>query len=152
MSQTRSSAAHSASPRQRPAASAASGCAGPTSRDWRAASTSGQALAPEPNRELTALSRSLPPGSAFSGLTAARVRGLDLVAGAPTEVTVPREAAVRTRVGLKVRRGILGPQDVIKVDGMPVTSTVRTWFDLMRHQPLIEAVAALDWALHRRPV
>jgi len=109
-------------------------------------------LAPEPNTELTALSRSLPPGSAFSGLTAARVRGLDLVAGAPTEVTVPREAAVRTRVGLKVRRGILGPQDVIKVDGMPVTSTVRTCFDLMRHQPLIEAVAALDWALHRRPV
>lgn len=35
------------------------------------------------------------------------------------------------------------------VDGMPVTSAIRTWFDLARHQPLIEAVAALDWALHR---
>ena len=109
-------------------------------------------LAPEPNRELAALSRSLPLGSAFSGLTAARVRGLDLVACAPTEVTVPREAAVRTRLGLKVHRGILGPQDVIEVDGRPVTSAVRTWFDLMRHQPLIEAVAALVWALHRRLV
>jgi very-short-patch-repair endonuclease len=109
-------------------------------------------LAREPNRELAALCRSLPPGSAFSGLTAPRIRGLDLAPDAPTEVTVPPEAAGRTRLGLKVRRGILGPQDVIKVDGMPVTSAIRTWFDLARHQPLIEAVAALDWALHRRLV
>ena len=63
-----------------------------------------------------------------------------------------REAAVRTRLGLKVRLGILGPQDVINVDGMAVTSAVQTWFDLARHQPLIEAVAAVDWVLHRRLV
>src|SRR5262249_11820232 len=109
-------------------------------------------LPSEPYTELAALSRRLPPDSAFSGLTAARIRGLDLVPAAPTEVTVPTGAAVRTRQDLRVRRGILGPQDVIKVHGMPVTSGLRTWFDLARHLPLIEAVAALDWALHRRLV
>jgi hypothetical protein len=51
----------------------------------------------EPSRELAALCGSPPLGSAFSGLTAARIRGLDLVAGASTEVTVPRDAAVGTR-------------------------------------------------------
>ena len=109
-------------------------------------------LAPGPHAELTALCRSLPPGSAFSGLTAARIRGLDLVPGAPTEVTVPTAAAVRTRLGLKVRGSVLGPDDVIKVDRVPVTSAVRTWFDIARLRPLIEAVAAVDWALHRRVV
>lgn len=109
-------------------------------------------LAPEPHIELAALHRSLPPGSAFTGLTAARIRGLDILPGAATEVTVPPKAAVRTRSGLTVRRAILGPDDVVEVAGLPVASAVRTWFDLARNQPLIEAVAAVDWALYRQLV
>ena len=36
--------------------------------------------------------------------------------------------------------------------GLPVTSPLRTVFDLSRRLPLIEAVAAVDMALHRRLV
>ena len=104
------------------------------------------------NAELVALLRCLPPGSAFSGVTAAQIRGLDLVPGAPPEVTVPSPAGPRTGRTHLVRRGVLAPADVVEVDGLPLTSVARTWFDLARQQPLVEAVAAVDWALHHRLV
>jgi very-short-patch-repair endonuclease len=80
------------------------------------------------------------------------MRGLDLMRNAPVEIAVPPDASVRSRRGLIVRCGLISPGDVVEIDGIPLTSVARTWFDLARHQPLIEAVAAVDWALHRRLV
>jgi very-short-patch-repair endonuclease len=105
-------------------------------------------LAAASNAQLLGVLRALPPASVFSGLTAARIRGLDLSPGAPNEVVVPLEAGVRSRPDLIVRREALRAADVVEVDGVPVTSVTRTWFDLARRQALIEAVTAVDWALH----
>jgi hypothetical protein len=48
-----------------------------------------------------------------------------------------------------VRRSALPVADVVERGGMPVTSPLRTVFDLSRHLPLTEAVVAVDMALHQ---
>ncbi|MCM1011676.1 MULTISPECIES: hypothetical protein [unclassified Brevibacterium] len=53
------------------------------------------------------------------------------------------------RPSMQVRRRSLDEQDVVPVDGIPVTSVLRTLFDLARDYPLALAVAAIDDALHR---
>lgn len=54
-----------------------------------------------------------------------------------------------TRPGdLHVRHGPLDPSDVTLIDGLPVPVEPRTSFDLARHLPLIEAVAATDALMH----
>jgi hypothetical protein len=78
-------------------------------------------LAAASNAQLLGVLRALPPASVFSGLTAARIRGLDLSPGAPNEVVVPLEAGVRSRPDLIVRREALRAADVVEVDGVPVS-------------------------------
>lgn len=94
----------------------------------------------------------LPPGAAFSGPTAAWLHGLDLRPGDPVEVTVDRACKVATRAGMSLRHAILADGDVVKRHGLPVTSAIRTAFDLSRNLPMVEAVVALDMALHARLV
>lgn len=93
--------------------------------------------------------RRLPAGAAFSGLTAAWLHGIDVVPCDPIEVTVPEDAGVSGRVGMTIRRSTFAGGDVVKVQGMPVTSRVRTVAELCSRLSLVEAVVIADAALHR---
>lgn len=78
----------------------------------------------------------------LSGVSAAAVHQAKwLPSEAPAEVVLPRQVRVGDLVG---HRDILLPEDVVTVDGMRVTSPVRTAFDLARRRPLNEAVALVD--------
>ena len=52
------------------------------------------------------------------------------------------------RPGVTTVRSQLSPSDVVEVDGVRVTSPVRTTFELLRRVPLVEAVVAADAMLH----
>lgn len=101
---------------------------------------------------LAGLAQRLPSGCAFSGLTAASVHGLDLGIEAPIEVSVPPDVALRDSADWKVRHACLHQGDLVRRRGLPVTSLMRTLFDLARRLSLADAVAALDWSLHQRRV
>jgi hypothetical protein len=91
----------------------------------------------------------LPAGAAVGGRSAALLHGVDLRRpDGRTEVVLPRDAAFRQRPGLKVRRAQLDRADVVVVDAIPVTSGVRTAFDLARLESPAEAVVCLDALLH----
>jgi very-short-patch-repair endonuclease len=108
-------------------------------------------LADDPALALAAVRRRL-PFAVFSGRTAAWLHGLDLPPCDPVEATVPSRCGVSARVGLSVRRAALQDCEVVVRREMPATSTVRTVIDLGSRSPLVEAVVAVDMALHRRLV
>ena len=93
----------------------------------------------------------LPPGAALSGLSAAFLLGVDLLptTGGPVEVTVPRPARISPQAGLIVRRSELPASDIGRVGATPVTSALRTAFDLARRLPVVEGVVAVDALLRR---
>ena len=105
--------------------------------------------APDSLALLKAISARLPAGAAFSGRTAAWLHGLDLPPCQPTEITVPDYLASSGWQGTTIRRRALEEHEVVIVRGLPVTSPLRTAIDLARDLPLLEAVAAVDMALHR---
>lgn len=88
----------------------------------------------------------------FSGLTAARLHGLDTDGSAAAEVTVPPGVSVRGRPGLRIHTAGLDPSAVTSCGPLPVTTPIRTCFDMARRLPLVEAVVTLDSALHRKLV
>jgi len=94
----------------------------------------------------------LAPGVVFSHRTAASLHGLDLGALPLVEVTAPYGRAVWPRPGMHIRHARLDDGDTAERRGVPVTSPLRTAFDLARHLPTMEAVAAVDMMLHRRLV
>jgi very-short-patch-repair endonuclease len=100
--------------------------------------------------ELMAVSRRMPE-AVFSGSTAGWLHGLDLPPVDPVQVTVPN-AHSSNRAGVRLRRAKLHPGDVVRLQGLPVTSALRTALDLGSRPPLVDAVVALDIALHRRLV
>ena len=61
---------------------------------------------------------------------------------APAEVVVLSRC--RVHPGLAVRYDALSPDEIARVDGIPVTSPARTAFDLARRPPLVEAIVAMD--------
>ncbi len=99
----------------------------------------------------------LPPGSVFSGVTAASLHGLWLPEGqlGKVEVTItrdalaPREFAGSRRSDLRARRRTLASDDRDFVGGLPVTSAARTWIDLAAELPMPDLVAAGDSVLRR---
>lgn len=114
---------------------------------YRAAS-----LPEAPEMILWALQRSLPPSAAFSGATAGWLLGLDQVPCDPAEVTVPEAYWLRPRARLSVVRTELCGREIVIRRGLPATSPLRTLTDLGRRAPLVDAVVALDEALHLRLV
>ncbi len=102
--------------------------------------------------ELVALHCRLPEGCVFSGPTAARLLGVDVGRSATVEITAPPGVAVRPRPGMRVLSAALDPRDVTICAQLPVTAPLRTCLDLARRLPLVEAVAALDSALHLKMV
>jgi len=81
----------------------------------------------------------------LAGHSAAEVVGASCgPADAPAEVALPAGCLLR-QPGLRVHRGLLDPDEVTTVDGIGVTTRVRTAYDLARRAPsLVEAVVALD--------
>jgi hypothetical protein len=100
--------------------------------------------------ELIAVSRRLPE-AVFSGSTAGWLHGLDLPPVDPVQVTVP-DAHTSNRAGVHLRRARLAPVEIVRLRGLPVTSALRTAVDLGSNRVLVDAVIALDMALHRRIV
>lgn len=66
---------------------------------------------------------------------------------APAEVVVPN-GRQKEQSGLIVRRGLLLPDETTIVDGIAMTSPLRTAYDLARRKPLTEAVVAVDALAH----
>lgn len=90
---------------------------------------------------------------AVSGRSAAYLWGADVLpTHAPAEVTVPPDVQLLRRPGLAVRRSPLPLGDVRHQAGTPVTTPLRTAFDLCRRGDLVEAVVGLDAMLARRLV
>ena len=82
---------------------------------------------------------------------AALLLGIELVEPSPLRhVTVARRRTRLARTGTKVHRSDV--DRTLLVDGIPVTTGVRTVLDLCRSLPLREAVVAGDSALRKRRV
>jgi very-short-patch-repair endonuclease len=80
----------------------------------------------------------------LSGYSAAEVLGASCgPRDAPAEVTVP-DLGQRALPGLLVHRSSLFPGEVAEVNGLRVTSPVRTAYDLARRGDLVERVVAVD--------
>ncbi len=97
-----------------------------------------------------------PRGTGVSGWAGLRWAGgywFDGLAGdGHTELPVTLaigDSRVVARPGIEVSEEHLRPYDLTRVDGLPVTTTVRSVTYLMRHAPtLVEAVTALDMAAY----
>ena len=109
-----------------------------------------RAIADDPNVVLAATSRRLPVTAVFSGRTAGWLHGLDLPPCNPVEVTLPLSSHTSRLTGIAVRRAAVMANEAVTRRGYPTTSAVRTLSDLARRLPLVEGVAALDMALHKR--
>jgi very-short-patch-repair endonuclease len=105
-------------------------------------------IAATPQIRLAALVRRLPPKSAFSGLTAAWLHGLDVDPCDPVEAIVPKRAGVSGRSGIVIRRSDLSGGEVVTLRGLKATSITRTLKDLCSQLSLTEAVVIADSALH----
>ncbi len=89
------------------------------------------------------------PGATLSHGTAARLHGIE---GAPrsgaVDVLVPRRVEA-VRRPLVPRRWTVVAEHVVDLDGLPVTSPVRTLADLVPRLDRPDGLAVLDSALHR---
>ncbi|MEU7759422.1 MULTISPECIES: DUF559 domain-containing protein [Micromonospora] len=95
----------------------------------------------------------LPPDAVLAGRSAAWVYGVDvLTRDAPVTVVLPPAARLRPHPRLRVVRSPLPEQDRTLVGGLPVTTPLRTAFDLGRHGTRVEALVAVDALLRRRAV
>jgi len=105
-----------------------------------------------PRLRLEAVNRRLPSGAAFSGRTAAWLHGLDLTPCDPIEVTAAEGVGISARSGVCLRRAELAGEEIVERQGFPTTAALRTVCDLASALPLLDAVAAVDMALHHRLV
>ncbi|WFE25178.1 DUF559 domain-containing protein [Solwaraspora sp. WMMD791] len=98
----------------------------------------------------------LPPGAAIYGLSAALLWGVDLLphrstVPAPVHVAVPTKARPDPQPRIRYANLALDWEyDVTSLSGMPVTTGVRTAYDLGRLLPRADALVALDALLRRR--
>lgn len=110
-------------------------------------------LAPDHRLWCDAVALLLPPGAAIAGPSAAYLWGVDLLArDAAVSVLLPRAARLRPHPRLSVTRSHLPEGDLTGFAGLPVTTPLRTAFDLGRQAPRAEALVAVDALLHRRIV
>lgn len=90
------------------------------------------------------------PDGVLSGYSAAELLGSSCgPIDAPAEVTVPGFRRPLPR--LHVHRDRLVAEEILTVAGITMTSPARTAFDLVRWQPLVEGVAAVDALARRHP-
>ena len=83
-------------------------------------------------------------GAVVGGYAAAAIHGADCAPRhAPVDLVVGRRR-IRSRTGLLVRQDELREDEIAVVDGLLVTTPIRTAFDLVRRLGLVEGVVALD--------
>jgi Protein of unknown function (DUF559) len=93
----------------------------------------------------------LPAGAALSHRSAALLHNANILTiGQPVEATAA--VGLRSQPRLRVARSRLDPMDLWRRGGLPVTSPLRTAFDLARTPDLTAAVVGLDALLFRRAV
>ncbi len=109
-------------------------------------------IADLPIVRLKAAKGRLPASAVFSGHTALWLHGLDATLRSPIEVSVPRTNEIWQRTGLALRRCSVPAAEISTRRGLRVTSAIRTVADLGRRLALIDAVAMIDMAMHRRLV
>lgn len=107
-------------------------------------------LPEDPWLTLMAWQRVLPPETAFVGATAAWLHGLDLKPTDPVEVAVPASSGLRSRAGLVVRRWQIPSAEVLYIRRLRVTALPLTLARLCLHRAPVEALVAIDMALHLR--
>jgi very-short-patch-repair endonuclease len=105
-------------------------------------------LTDSPELVLASVLNRLPSRAALSGRTAAWLRGLDFAPCDPIEVTIPKGSGSSRFTGVSVRQALLPAGDVDLWRGLQTTSALRTVFDLGSRPPFVEAVVAVDMALH----
>ena len=94
----------------------------------------------------------LVPGAAIGGWAAAHLLGATAFDGLgrggrvpqPVLLLTPRRQHPCPRAGIRTFRSTLAPDDVVEVDGIRVTSPLRTAFDLARASTLEDGVVAVD--------
>jgi hypothetical protein len=97
-----------------------------------------------------ALARVLPPGAAVAREAAAWLHGIDCRAPGRLDEPLPLDCVVATGrepvayAGVRGHADLLGEQDLVDVDGVPVTSPGRTLLDLARFSPTFMGLAAAD--------
>ena len=74
--------------------------------------------------------------------------GLDLDPVEPVEIIVPLDSSIRSRAGVGVRRCELSARDVTTIRGLRVTEVNRTLRDLCLRLPAVDALIAIDMAVH----
>ncbi|NJC68699.1 DUF559 domain-containing protein [Planosporangium thailandense] len=92
----------------------------------------------------------LPPGAAIARTSAAYLHFADVLplGQPPVDVAVPRSVSLRPRPALRVERVNLPASDIEQLAGMPVTTVLRTAFDLARTPDLVSGVVAVDALLN----
>lgn len=95
--------------------------------------------------------RALPPGAALCRRSAARFYGIDLLLPHERALDFPLEIAVPVGTEPVAREGVVAHEcdllnDVVMLDGIPVTDMDRTLLDLARFAPRPLALAILDRA------
>jgi hypothetical protein len=87
----------------------------------------------------------LPPGSVIGGHSAAAWYGAPFAAPTdPVTVLRPTETQWRGPRGVRVHRTGLRPEETVRIDDVPLSSALRTAWDVAALEPLSTAVAALD--------
>jgi very-short-patch-repair endonuclease len=122
-------------------------------RAWRRLGTGlycWRGLEEDPWEVLRAWQDLLPANALFAGPTAAWIMGLDFEPTNPIEIVVPPGSGIRSRPGLIARRRIVPSCDVFEVRGLRATNVHRTLRDLCHRLPEVDALVALDMALHKR--
>ncbi|MGW6936439.1 type IV toxin-antitoxin system AbiEi family antitoxin domain-containing protein [Lentzea sp. NPDC054927] len=71
-----------------------------------------------------------PDGGVISHQSAARLHNIGDLVNAHVEITVPRRRTTRDP-GVRLRRGVLTDADVMILNGLPVTTPMRTIYDLL---------------------
>jgi hypothetical protein len=89
----------------------------------------------------------LDPGVVVSHASAARVHQLVVPSGAADEVQLTDPGRFRSGRGYTIHQAGLADGDVVLVDGLRVTSLVRTLVDVGRSWDVVDTVVAMDDAL-----
>lgn len=101
-------------------------------------------------QRLAALRLVLPGHAVACGLTAAWLHGADVRRqdDLTIHVVVPPDRRIRRREGLVVAESTLSADDVVVIDGVQVTSPLKTAYDCARTLALVEGVVVADALAH----
>jgi len=92
----------------------------------------------------------IPPAGVLCGLTAAWLLGVDVrrLNDLDVHVGFPKGKRIRKRPGLAVCQETLDPSDITEIDGVRITTAVRTAFDCLRWLRGVEGIVVADALTH----